>query len=140
MGERLFGNRALVWCFAGIDYEMPELGSDDLVLGSGLDPWSPKAALICLDSLRLPSCTRNPHVVPRGTQIPYSPVVDLVAELGVSHEVPSLSLLLLPFFHYGLPRHCSSPTSVITDQSQEGRRRLSFVIELGFLFFRSLFF
>ncbi|KAI5672877.1 hypothetical protein M9H77_13241 [Catharanthus roseus] len=61
-----------------------------------------EAALMCLDLLRLPSCARNPHVgfaltffhiifsshinsgrlVPRGTQIPYSAVVDLVAELG----------------------------------------------------------
>ncbi|KAI5675342.1 hypothetical protein M9H77_06292 [Catharanthus roseus] len=72
--ERLFGNRALVWCLAGIDYEMPELDSDDLILGSGLCPWSPTVALyvslnsdvevvlMCLDSLRLPSCTRNPHI------------------------------------------------------------------------------
>ncbi|KAI5673498.1 hypothetical protein M9H77_13862 [Catharanthus roseus] len=30
MGVRLFCNRALVWCLAGIDYEMPELGSDGL--------------------------------------------------------------------------------------------------------------
>ncbi|KAI5672711.1 hypothetical protein M9H77_13075 [Catharanthus roseus] len=34
MGERLLWNRALIWCLAGIDYEMPELGSDDCVLGS----------------------------------------------------------------------------------------------------------
>ncbi|KAI5654698.1 hypothetical protein M9H77_31885 [Catharanthus roseus] len=52
---------------------MPELGSDDLVMGSGLCPWSPtvalhvllnlgkEAALMCLVSLRLPSCARNPH-------------------------------------------------------------------------------
>ncbi|KAI5667834.1 hypothetical protein M9H77_17687 [Catharanthus roseus] len=33
MGARLFCNRALIWCLAGIDYEMPELGSDGLVLG-----------------------------------------------------------------------------------------------------------
>ncbi|KAI5677896.1 hypothetical protein M9H77_08846 [Catharanthus roseus] len=73
MGMRLFGNRALVWCLADIDYEMPELSSDNLVMGSGLCPWCPtvalhvllnlgaKAALMCLDSLRLPGCARNLH-------------------------------------------------------------------------------
>ncbi|KAI5648809.1 hypothetical protein M9H77_34814 [Catharanthus roseus] len=73
MRDRLLWNRALVWCLAGIDYEMLELGSDDLVLGFGLCPWSPdtlhvllklglEAALMCLDSLRLPNCARNPRV------------------------------------------------------------------------------
>ncbi|KAI5658175.1 hypothetical protein M9H77_26968 [Catharanthus roseus] len=64
---RLFGNRALVLYLASFEYEMPELGSDDLVLGSGLCPWSPTVvlhvslnsgvddALMYLDSLRLPS-------------------------------------------------------------------------------------
>ncbi|KAI5662410.1 hypothetical protein M9H77_21733 [Catharanthus roseus] len=67
------GRPALVWCLAGFDYEMPELDFDDLVLGFGHYPWSPivalhvslnsgvDTALMCLDSLRLPSCTRNPH-------------------------------------------------------------------------------
>ncbi|KAI5662293.1 hypothetical protein M9H77_21616 [Catharanthus roseus] len=53
---------------------MPELGSDGLILGSGLCPWSPtvalhvslnsgvEAVLMCLDSLRLLSCAQNPHV------------------------------------------------------------------------------
>ncbi|KAI5682477.1 hypothetical protein M9H77_03705 [Catharanthus roseus] len=36
---RLFGNRLLIWCLAGVE-----------------------AALMCLDSLRLPSFARNPHV------------------------------------------------------------------------------
>ncbi|KAI5654449.1 hypothetical protein M9H77_31636 [Catharanthus roseus] len=52
---------------------MPELGSDDLVMGSGLCLWSPtvalhvllnlgvEAVLMCFDSLRLPSCARNPY-------------------------------------------------------------------------------
>ncbi|KAI5667313.1 hypothetical protein M9H77_17166 [Catharanthus roseus] len=74
MGMRLFGNRALVWSLAGFDYEMPELCSDDLVMGSELYLWSPnmslhvslnsgvEAALMCLDLLRIPSCARNPHV------------------------------------------------------------------------------
>ncbi|KAI5668050.1 hypothetical protein M9H77_17903 [Catharanthus roseus] len=73
MGERLLWNRVLVWCLAGIDNEMLELGSNDLVLGSRPCPWSLtvalhislnsgiEAALICLDSLKLSSCTRNPH-------------------------------------------------------------------------------
>ncbi|KAI5667526.1 hypothetical protein M9H77_17379 [Catharanthus roseus] len=72
--ERLLWNRALVWCLVGIDYEMLELGSDDLDMGSKLCPWSPtvalhvllnlgiETALMCLDSLRLPNCARNPHV------------------------------------------------------------------------------
>ncbi|KAI5682561.1 hypothetical protein M9H77_03789 [Catharanthus roseus] len=74
MGERLLWNRALLWCLAGIDYEMSEFGSDDLAMGFGLCLWSPivalhvlfnlgvEAALMCLDLLRLPSCARNPHV------------------------------------------------------------------------------
>ncbi|KAI5672203.1 hypothetical protein M9H77_12567 [Catharanthus roseus] len=61
-------------CLAGIDYEMPELLSEDLVMESELCPWSPivalhvllnssvEAALMCLDSLRLPSCVGTPHV------------------------------------------------------------------------------
>ncbi|KAI5669061.1 hypothetical protein M9H77_18914 [Catharanthus roseus] len=104
MGELLLWNRTLVWCLAGIDYEMPELGSGDLILGSGPCPWSLivalhvslnsgiEAALMCLDSLRLPKCARNPHI---GSSIsfvkiikenmPYSAVVNLVAGLGVLH-------------------------------------------------------
>ncbi|KAI5673072.1 hypothetical protein M9H77_13436 [Catharanthus roseus] len=74
MGVRLFGNQALVRCLIGFDYEMSELGSDDLVLGSGLCQWSltvalhgllnsgVETALTCLDSLKLSSCTRNPRV------------------------------------------------------------------------------
>ncbi|KAI5661693.1 hypothetical protein M9H77_21016 [Catharanthus roseus] len=60
-------------CLAGINYEMPKPDSDDLVLGSKLCSWNPtvvlhvflnlgiKATLMCLDSLRLSSCARNPH-------------------------------------------------------------------------------
>ncbi|KAI5649502.1 hypothetical protein M9H77_35507 [Catharanthus roseus] len=74
MGVRLFGNRALIWCLAGFDYEMLELDSNDLVLGSGLCLWIPtvalhiclnlgvETALMCLDSLRLLSCAQNLHV------------------------------------------------------------------------------
>ncbi|KAI5652909.1 hypothetical protein M9H77_30096 [Catharanthus roseus] len=61
-------------CLAGIDYEMPELVSDDLVIGSGLCSWCPtvvfhvllnlgvEVALMCLDLVRLPSCARTPHI------------------------------------------------------------------------------
>ncbi|KAI5654448.1 hypothetical protein M9H77_31635 [Catharanthus roseus] len=93
-------NRALVLRFVGIDYEMLELGSDDLIMGSGLCPSSPtvalhvllnlgvEAVLMCLDLLKLPSFARNPHINSgRDTQIPYSPVVDLVAGLEVSQVV-----------------------------------------------------
>ncbi|KAI5677396.1 hypothetical protein M9H77_08346 [Catharanthus roseus] len=84
MGMRLFVNRALVWCLAGVDYEMPELGSGDMVIGSRLCLWSPtialhvclslgvEAALICLDSLRLPSCARNPPV---GSRISFVKII-----------------------------------------------------------------
>ncbi|KAI5657415.1 hypothetical protein M9H77_26208 [Catharanthus roseus] len=60
-----YENQVLVWCLAGIDCEMPKLSSDDLViptvalhalLNSGIE-----AALMYLDSLRLPNCDRNPH-------------------------------------------------------------------------------
>ncbi|KAI5658522.1 hypothetical protein M9H77_27315 [Catharanthus roseus] len=71
---RLIGNLALVYCLAGTDYEIPKLGSDDLVRGCGLCPWSPavalhvllnlgiEAMLMCLDLLRLPNCAENPHI------------------------------------------------------------------------------
>ncbi|KAI5680522.1 hypothetical protein M9H77_01749 [Catharanthus roseus] len=44
-------NRALVWCLAGIDYDMPKLGSDGLVLGIVLCPWSPTVAFHVLLNL-----------------------------------------------------------------------------------------
>ncbi|KAI5658186.1 hypothetical protein M9H77_26979 [Catharanthus roseus] len=100
-------------CLAGIDYEILELGSDDLILGFGLCLWRPtialhvhlnsgvEAALICLDSCRLPSCARTPHLtqdgqrrVLRGTQIPYLAAVDLVVGLGVSHGMLSTASIL----------------------------------------------
>ncbi|KAI5658143.1 hypothetical protein M9H77_26936 [Catharanthus roseus] len=61
-------------CLVGIDYEMPEFDSDDLVVGSGPCPSNStvalcvslhsvvEAVLMCLDLLRLPSCVRNPYV------------------------------------------------------------------------------
>ncbi|KAI5669548.1 hypothetical protein M9H77_19401 [Catharanthus roseus] len=146
MGVRLFCNRALVWYLASIDYEMPELSSDDLVMGFGLCPWSPtvtlhvilnlgvEAAVMCLDSLKLLSCARNPLVVLRRTQIPYSAAIDLVAGLGISHHrcsAPPQSRAVHP---------PAEPTcGVITDRSQGGRRRLSFVIDLGFYSFAVYF-
>ncbi|KAI5658239.1 hypothetical protein M9H77_27032 [Catharanthus roseus] len=82
MGVRLFGNRALVWCLTGFDYEMLELGFDDLVLGSGLCPWSITVALYVSLNSRIEAAL---ILVPRGTQIPYS--IDLVVGLGVSQVV-----------------------------------------------------
>ncbi|KAI5663476.1 hypothetical protein M9H77_22799 [Catharanthus roseus] len=73
---------------------MPKLDSADLILGSRLCPWSPtvalhvslnsgvEAALMCLDSLRLPSFARNPHI---DSEIVEGPVVQGV-ELKVSIE------------------------------------------------------
>ncbi|KAI5648867.1 hypothetical protein M9H77_34872 [Catharanthus roseus] len=67
----------LVWCLAGIDYKILELDSNDLVFLSGPCLLSPtvalcislhssvEAALMCLDSLRLPSYARNPHRIPK---------------------------------------------------------------------------
>ncbi|KAI5667913.1 hypothetical protein M9H77_17766 [Catharanthus roseus] len=75
---------------------------DDLVMGSRLCPWNLTVAvhvllnlgivaiLMCLDSLRLLSYARTPHVVPRGTQIPYSVAVNPVAGLEVSQVVLEL--------------------------------------------------
>ncbi|KAI5651004.1 hypothetical protein M9H77_37009 [Catharanthus roseus] len=74
MGVRLFviERSYVVWLV--FDYEMPELISDGLVLGIRTLSVEPhccitcsfkighRAALMCLDSLRLPSCARNPHV------------------------------------------------------------------------------
>ncbi|KAI5677673.1 hypothetical protein M9H77_08623 [Catharanthus roseus] len=71
---RWIWNRALVRCLAGIDYEMPELISNDLVMRFELCPWSPtvalhvhlnlvvEATLTCLDSFRLSSRVRTPHL------------------------------------------------------------------------------
>ncbi|KAI5657982.1 hypothetical protein M9H77_26775 [Catharanthus roseus] len=95
-----------------IDYEMPELFSDDLVMGSGLCLWSPtialyallnlgvEAALMCLDSLKLPSCLTQDeqrrskprkYLVSRGTMITYSDTVNLVEGLGVSHSMSRIT-------------------------------------------------
>ncbi|KAI5668318.1 hypothetical protein M9H77_18171 [Catharanthus roseus] len=69
-----YGIRAITGFLNGIDYEMPELGSDDLIMDSELCLWSPtvalhvllnsgvEGALMCLDSLRLPSCVRTLHI------------------------------------------------------------------------------
>ncbi|KAI5671119.1 hypothetical protein M9H77_11483 [Catharanthus roseus] len=71
-------------------FRWPCFGDLDFVRGAPLLHymffyiWGVEAALMCLDSLRLPSCARNPHVVPRGTQMPNSATVDLVVGLGAS--------------------------------------------------------
>ncbi|KAI5659748.1 hypothetical protein M9H77_28541 [Catharanthus roseus] len=48
--------------------------------GSGLCPWSPigiEAALMYLDSLKLPSCARNPHV---GSSISFVKIIKEMAK------------------------------------------------------------
>ncbi|KAI5676683.1 hypothetical protein M9H77_07633 [Catharanthus roseus] len=99
---------------------MSELVSDDLVMSSGLCSWSPtftlhdlsnsgvEAALMCLNLLRLPSCVRTPHIVSRGTLIPYSTAVNLVEGLesvthgpGSTHN-PYLATILL--YQNGYPK------------------------------------
>ncbi|KAI5677123.1 hypothetical protein M9H77_08073 [Catharanthus roseus] len=74
MGRAIVMESSVRMVFGCIDYEIPELGSDDLVMGSGLCSWSPtvalhvllnsgvEAALMYLDSFKLPNCTRTPHV------------------------------------------------------------------------------
>ncbi|KAI5672831.1 hypothetical protein M9H77_13195 [Catharanthus roseus] len=49
-------NRALVWCLAGIDYEMPELGFDGLVLGIRTLSMEPTVTLHVLINLGRRSC------------------------------------------------------------------------------------
>ncbi|KAI5675436.1 hypothetical protein M9H77_06386 [Catharanthus roseus] len=73
-GTQSLWNRALVRNLVDIDYKMPELVSEHLVMGSGLRSWSPtitlhvslnldvEAELMYPDSLKLPSCIRTPHV------------------------------------------------------------------------------
>ncbi|KAI5657701.1 hypothetical protein M9H77_26494 [Catharanthus roseus] len=114
---RYIWNRALVRCLAGIDYEMPELISNDLVMGSGLCPWSltvvshvllnssVQAALMCLDSLKLLSCVQTPYLVSRGMQIPYPAAVNLLEGLGVSQVVPEYLVLTLRFCFVGTRWH-----------------------------------
>ncbi|KAI5666303.1 hypothetical protein M9H77_16156 [Catharanthus roseus] len=83
---------------------MPELDTDDLIMGSRLFPW--KAVLMCLDSLRFSRYARNPHtqtvckvllftlscgfvdvnLVPRATLIPHSTAIVLVAGLGMEYH------------------------------------------------------
>ncbi|KAI5673919.1 hypothetical protein M9H77_14283 [Catharanthus roseus] len=64
-GVRLLWNWAFIWSLASINYEMLELSSDDLVWDQDIV----RGTLLFL--------------VSRGTQIPYSAAVDLVAGLGV---------------------------------------------------------
>ncbi|KAI5675473.1 hypothetical protein M9H77_06423 [Catharanthus roseus] len=119
----LCGGTAALWrARRGLKLKlMLEFDSDYLVMGSGPCPSNPtvalcvslhsgvEVALMYLDSLRIPSCARNPlfsaayfmyiflsvaprlgshfrtySLVPRCTQIPYSVVVDLVVGLGIS--------------------------------------------------------
>ncbi|KAI5677386.1 hypothetical protein M9H77_08336 [Catharanthus roseus] len=62
MGVRLFVMERSYVVWLVFHYEMPELGSNSLVLGIRTLSVEPHcSALMCLDSLRLPSCARNPH-------------------------------------------------------------------------------
>ncbi|KAI5673070.1 hypothetical protein M9H77_13434 [Catharanthus roseus] len=98
------GARNWGWSQGRSDYEMPELGSDDLILGFGLrtltqdtqkhdkplkfwlgvlDPFYLEGHefMFCFVFLRPVSVV---NLVPRGTQVPYSAAIDLVAGSGVS--------------------------------------------------------
>ncbi|KAI5675761.1 hypothetical protein M9H77_06711 [Catharanthus roseus] len=90
---RLLWDRALVRFLVGIDYKMPELVANDLVMGSGLCPWSPTVALhLTQDDQRR---SKPLNLAPRGTQIPYS-AANLVEELGHHkwHQSSRFDLLL----------------------------------------------
>ncbi|KAI5677846.1 hypothetical protein M9H77_08796 [Catharanthus roseus] len=71
---------------AGTWFRWPRFGDPDFVRGAPLlhyiflSIWGVEVVLMCLDSLKLPSCARNPHM-------PYSAAVDLVAGLGASQVV-----------------------------------------------------
>ncbi|KAI5657277.1 hypothetical protein M9H77_26070 [Catharanthus roseus] len=69
--ERLLWNRALVWCLAGIDYEMPELGSNDLVTLWGLDFVRGARLLHYINSGRSETCRE-------ARRYPTQPAIDLV--------------------------------------------------------------
>ncbi|KAI5662456.1 hypothetical protein M9H77_21779 [Catharanthus roseus] len=84
LGERLFGNRVLSWCWVGTDYEMPDL----FPMTSFWDPDLGWALVFGTYSL-----------VPRGTQIPYSAAVDLVASVV---KVPRESYLHAHAIAYAL--------------------------------------
>ncbi|KAI5675513.1 hypothetical protein M9H77_06463 [Catharanthus roseus] len=91
--ETKVGPRADLVGEAGTRFRWPRFRDPDFVRGAPLlhymffEVWGVEAELMCLYSLRLPSCTRNPHVVPRGTHMRYSVAVDLVAGLGASQVV-----------------------------------------------------
>ncbi|KAI5653255.1 hypothetical protein M9H77_30442 [Catharanthus roseus] len=85
-------NRSLVWCSAGIDYEMPELGSDGLVLRIRTLSVEPPVTLHVLLNSGRRSCADIDSG--RGTQISYSAAVDLV-ENYLSHQKRLLVLRLV---------------------------------------------
>ncbi|KAI5663827.1 hypothetical protein M9H77_23150 [Catharanthus roseus] len=120
MGVRLFCNRALVWCFAGIDYKMLELGFDGIVLGIRTLPMEPHSALMCLDSLRLPSCARNPHIS-SGRSGAQQDTKVLVQEFWIKSPQKGICLCFIfprldPFvkvmFHYGAYKLVSRGTQM----------------------------
>ncbi|KAI5677393.1 hypothetical protein M9H77_08343 [Catharanthus roseus] len=83
MGLRLFGNRALILCLAGIDYEMLKLGSDGLVLGI--------RTLLTQDGQRY---NKLLNLVPKGMQLSYSATIDLMFEFW-GHSFPKVLAIKL---------------------------------------------
>ncbi|KAI5670570.1 hypothetical protein M9H77_10934 [Catharanthus roseus] len=104
MRVRLFGNRAIVWCLAGIDYKMSKLDFDDPISGFEPCPWSPTVALHVSLNSGVEAALMTYSLVSRDTQIRYSPAVDLVAGLGVSHVVSEHLGLLLGVNCWGLDK------------------------------------
>ncbi|KAI5650366.1 hypothetical protein M9H77_36371 [Catharanthus roseus] len=136
MGVRLFVIERLnsVWLVLTTRYQ--NLIPMASFWGSGLYPCNPTVALhvllnlgieaasMCLNSLRLLSCARNPHcgsrivfhcgaykLVLRDTQMPYSTAVDLVAELGASQHI---FLILKKEFRYKRDKEIVLPFSEAT--------------------------
>ncbi|KAI5648705.1 hypothetical protein M9H77_34710 [Catharanthus roseus] len=72
---------------ATIDYEMPELGPDELVMLWDSDFVRGARLLHYILTQDGQKHNKLLNVVPRGMQIPYSAAVDLVAGLGVSQVV-----------------------------------------------------
>ncbi|KAI5667033.1 hypothetical protein M9H77_16886 [Catharanthus roseus] len=94
MGVRLFVME-FVRRLAGIDYEMPELGSDDLISSGRLGAQKATEGLgreffdqISQEGHMIVFHCGTYKFVSRGKQMPYSAAVDLVAELGASHKQP----------------------------------------------------
>ncbi|KAI5664538.1 hypothetical protein M9H77_23861 [Catharanthus roseus] len=97
MEVRLFCNRALVWCIAGIDYEMLPSVALHFLLNldflAVLETFIFRRGVLVQVSLKGHCCPggyafvfETYSLVPRGMQIPYSAAVDLVVGLGMLLE------------------------------------------------------